>query len=223
MIRKDTPGLKYSRRNGKATGKLPWIGDQPCILGAVTEATLPELAERICILLSIMSRFFRRPTLLDQYLRGQLSFAQYQAARKRKLQTKIQWDIDAGNTDRAIKRLEGSMRDYAFDPDLWRWLATLYLVAGQDAKAGKYFYLVDQLTAKEQAAVAVFEKSLGNCPLGISRKLTPLKFFRYDHLPVYARQRYQELLLRIEARFGCVPNFLIGLKHQLRKHGIGTP
>lgn len=166
--------------------------------------------------------FFRRTTLLDQYLTHQLSFAQYLAARKRRLQTRIQRDVEAGDTDRAISRLEGSMIYYAFDPELRRWLAILYLAAEQHVKAGQYFYLVDNLTAEEQAAVAIFEKSLRNCPLAISRKLTPLQYFSYHHLTVYARQRYRELLHQVEARLGRVPNFLVGFAHQLRKHGLGT-
>jgi len=127
-----------------------------------------------------------------------------------------------GNTDRAIRRLEGSMIYHAFDPALRRWLATLYLAAGQDVKAGQYFYLVNKLPPEAQAAVVAFEKSLGNCPLAISRKLTPLYYFSYHHLTVYARQRYRELLHQIEARVGCVPKFLVGFAHQLRKYGVGT-
>ena len=61
-----------------------------------------------------------RPTLLEQYLRQQLSFYQYRAARKRRLRAKVQWELAAGNTTRATHRLEGSVRDYAFDPDLRR-------------------------------------------------------------------------------------------------------
>lgn len=168
--------------------------------------------------------FGRRQTLWDQCLRGKISREQYQALLRQRLLSRVERDISQGNTTRAINRLEGHRNMDVFNAGFIagqrRQLAALYLQTGQPVKAGKYLYLVDHLNLEEAAAVAAFEQSLGNCPVGISKKLSPKRHFSYHRLDAYARQRYANLIGQIEARFGVVPHFLTAFKFQLDKYGL---
>lgn len=145
--------------------------------------------------------------------------AEVLADKTRAILREVYFDLKYHTLARAISRLESQMIRHYAEPVLRRRLAHLYLDAGQPAKAGKYLYLVDNLGPIEQAAVAAFEKSVGCCPLNISRKLTPQQHFSYHQLDAYARQRYANLIGRIEARFGRVPRFLTAFKFQLDKYG----
>ncbi|WP_345221985.1 DUF6584 family protein [Hymenobacter koreensis] len=165
--------------------------------------------------------FGRRQTLADQYARRQISYDQYRALLRQRLLKRVEYDISRGNTERAISRLESSMS--WFNTVTRRRLATLYMETGQLVRAGKYWYLLEHLTEAEQAAVAAFTQSVGNCPLGVCRKLTPQQFFSYHTLDYYAIQQYANLIDRIGARFGHVPNFLTAFKSQLDKFGLKPP
>jgi len=159
------------------------------------------------------SFFTRREKLIEK---NSFIRTPYYSTRE-KLLYRIENDLQKGDLLKAINRLEGAMEYYSFDEALNYRLANLYLQNNDLIKAGRRFYLIEDKTEIEKHAVVLFEKSFGNDPTMLLKRLLKVKRYMLRELTDFQLTQLNRLLKQSQLREGKTPRFLFSLEAHIKK------
>jgi hypothetical protein len=134
----------------------------------------------------------------------------YKKSKLEQLIARAERDLEQGDIHRAIARYEGAFRGRPHNAQLHDRVAKLYLEIGDSVRAGRHWYLKDNLAPKELGCVQAFERSFGNSPTHIMRNLMYLEGSRInlEALSEEARGRLRRLVIGAAEEQGQLPRFL---------------
>ena len=125
-------------------------------------------------------------------------------------------DITKRNLIKAVSRLEGALEYNPLNQFLHYFAGKIYWEMGDKVRAGKHFYLLQNTSPQELECVKLFEKSLGNDPVLILRKIYR-RGMRLTSLDRNSRERIKMLVNSAAESYVPLPRFIVGLKRNFDK------
>ena len=135
------------------------------------------------------------------------------------LVARVNRNIENGDFDKAFNRLLSFIGAYPNFFEAQFYLATLYQQSGNEVKAGKYFFFIEELNESQKECITAFEKSYGNDEIIILKKLLPKQHFKVKKLSHFQKRILYARIKRIELKHGFVPVFCKGIYAHLQKCG----
>lgn len=129
--------------------------------------------------------------------------------------------LEKGYILTAINRYEGFFNSVSTCQELHTRVAILYLEIGDPLRAGKHFYFKEAPSAIEQACISEFEKSCGNSPIQLLKKLLYWRNYRLQKLDAYTRLKLRVLLDAAAEEYPVTPSFVINRSNRLAKIEAG--
>lgn len=130
---------------------------------------------------------------------------------------RVEADLKKGNLQGAINRLQGALHCNPLNAGYNYKLATIFYWCNNSIKAGRYWYFRLNKNQLELEAVKSFERSLGDDPVLILKRLINQQFFRISLLNSFEIKLLRTLLERVRGRQATLPKFLNPLVMHLRK------
>jgi hypothetical protein len=135
---------------------------------------------------------------------------------------RVEADLQKGDLQKAVRRLEGSLYGDPLNRERSNRLADVYFQSNNLAKAGRYWYFKPNKSEIELSAVQAFKKSLGNDPILILKKLVNQSFLRISLLNNFEVEQLEILLRELRNRQKILPGFLMPLERHLRRRKDGA-
>jgi tetratricopeptide (TPR) repeat protein len=120
----------------------------------------------------------------------------------------------------AVRCYEGFLKQHWSSPEIHERLGKLYYELGNNVKAGRYFYFKRELTESEAECVSLFEKSFGNDPVLILKRLLNKCCQPISELDSDTKQKLNDLLKEALRKNGFLPVFAQGMKRHFEKSGL---
>lgn len=132
---------------------------------------------------------------------------------------RVEADLSRRDHSMAVRRLEGYLKHDPLDAIVLDKIATIFDAYGLEERAGRYWYLHLQKKEHQTEAVKAFEKSLGNDPTLILKKLITKTRFSFSQLHEEQLLTLANLLNRVKNKEQTTPKFLRALESHLKKRG----
>lgn len=107
----------------------------------------------------------------------------------------------------AIRRIQGYLEQYYSSEWIRHLLGLLYYSTGDKINAGRYWFLTEIKSSRENACVEEYVKSKGMTKMAIARQQISHQCRSPKNLSGSARIRIRELLEEIIAEQGTLPKF----------------
>lgn len=146
----------------------------------------------------------------------------YRSPKRHKLNLfeRVEADLSKGNHSQAARRLEGYLKHDPLNTCVLDKLATIFYAYGLEERAGRYWYLLFPKNDHRLEAVKAFEKSLGNDPTLILKKLITQTNFAFSRLDNQQLKVLVDLLLSVKEKESATPKFLYALESHSAKRQI---
>ncbi len=151
-----------------------------------------------------------------------MRYTKYHKDRSKKLGLKlinrVSIDLNNGDIEKAISRYEGFFNTYPTNQNIHNKVAELYINQKEFLKAGKHLFFKEHLNLEEKQCVFEFEKSCGNSPTLILKKIIPKNNYKVRLLDYYAKIKLKNLIEQATIESNVTPNFLKGIRTYFNKY-----
>lgn len=141
----------------------------------------------------------------------------YENAIESRLIKRIKNDLDKGDLNQAISRCEGFFECNFSNQKIHELAAKLYIQKGERVKAGKHLFFKYKPSEIEMENVKEFEKSCGNSPTLILKKVIPKQLLIISDMDSYSKLKLKKMIAESTDEMGVTPNFLKAHRNHLEK------